>query len=118
MRPGGLVSEVAYVAKRLLLLWLLAAFVCGLALRFYFPGYLDPFVPFHLDHYIYIGMHAEGYGISRYFLYYPRPIAHLLIDLCGRLGVHGLLAPLYVLTFLNAALIALYLERVLHTRVG
>ena len=109
---------VVQAAKRLSLLWLLAAFVCGLALRFYFPGYLDPLVPFHLDHYIYIGMHAEGYGISRYFLYYPRPVAHILIDLCGRLGVYGLLAPLYVLTFLNAALIVQYLERVLNLRIG
>jgi hypothetical protein len=109
---------VVQAAKRLLLLSLLAAFVCGLALRFYFPGYLDPLVPFHLDHYIYIGMHAEGYGISRYFRYYPRPVAHILIDLCGRLGVYGLLAPLYVLTFLNAALIVLYLERILKVRIG
>jgi hypothetical protein len=106
-----------FEVRRLLLLWLVAAGVCVLALRFFFPGYLDPFVPFHLDHYIYLGMHAEAYGLDRYFLYYPRPIAHVLIDLCGRLGVRGLLVPLYILTWLNAALLVLYLERVMGERV-
>src|SRR5215831_18421857 len=104
-------------ARRLLLLWLCASAVCALALRFFFPGYFDPLIPFHLDHYVYIGMHSEGYGLDRYLFYYPRPVAHVLIDLCGRLGVRGLLAPLYLLTFFNAALCALFLERITNLRI-
>jgi hypothetical protein len=109
---------VRQVAARLLIFWLAAAAVCCCALRFIFPGYFDPLAPFHFDHYIYAGMHAEGYGLSRYILYYPRPVAHILIDLCGRLGARGLFAPLYALTWLNAALVALYLERVTKLRVS
>jgi hypothetical protein len=104
--------------RRLLLLWLTAALVCCVTLRFCFPGYLDPFVPFHLDHFSYIGMHVKGYGFGRYFLKYPRPVAHVLIDLCGRLGIHGLLVPLFLLTWLNAALLVLFIERVVAFRVA
>ncbi len=103
---------------RLLVLWLGAAVVCCFALRFFFPGYFDPLAPFHFDHYIYVGMHAEGYGLERYILYYPRPLAYILIDLCGRLGAHAVLAPLYVLTWLNATLVILYIERLTKSRVS
>src|SRR6266498_5295406 len=106
------------MAKRILPLWALAAGVCTLALLWCFPGYLDPFVPFHSDHYTYIGMHAEGYGFGRYFLYYPRPVSHVLIDLCGRLGVRGMLVPLFLLTWLNAALLAFFIERVARRRIA
>ncbi len=104
--------------RRLLLFWVTAAGVCCLTLRFCFPGYLDPFAPFHLDHFSYIGMHVKGYGFPRYFLKYPRPAAHVLIDLCGRLGVRGLLAPLFLLTWFNAALVATFAERISGTRVA
>jgi hypothetical protein len=103
---------------RLLLLSCGAAAVCCLALRFFFPGYFDPLAPFHFDHYIYVGMHSEGYGLLRYVLYYPRPVAHILIDLCGRLGPRGLLAPLYALAWLNAGLVVLYVERVTKSRIS
>jgi hypothetical protein len=111
-------TAVVSVAARLLVLWFGAAAVCCLALRFFFPGYFDPLAPFHFDHYIYVGMHAEGYGPLRYIFYYPRPVAHILIDLCGRLGPRGLFVPLYALTWLNATLVVLYLERVTKSRVS
>ena len=104
--------------RRLLLLWVTAALVCCVSLRFCFPGYLDPFVPFHLDHFSYIGMHVKGYGFGRYFLKYPRPVAHVLIDLCGRLGVRGLLVPLFLLTWLNAALLVMFVERLTGFRIA
>jgi hypothetical protein len=98
------VRFAAYVA--------LSAVVAGLSIRFFFPGYFDPFAIYHLDHYIYIGMGSRGYGFGVYFARYPRPIAHVLIDLCGRLGPRWLLMPVFVFSFVNAALLATYLERI------
>src|SRR5262249_20348765 len=104
---------------RLLGLVILAACVCALSLRLFFPGYLDPFAVYHVDHFIYIGMAHMGYGaILPYILSYPRPVAHILMHQCGLLGVHGLLVPLFLASFLNAALLALYLERATARRVA
>jgi hypothetical protein len=97
--------------KRFLLVLALGALVWTLLLRFYFPGYLDPFVPFHIDHYIYLGDSAEGYGLGRYIRTYPRPLGNVLFDLLGRLGIRGMLAPVFLLTLVNAGLLVGYLER-------
>jgi hypothetical protein len=105
------------VVARPFVFWLAAAAVCCLALRFVFPGYFDPLSPFHIDNYISAGMHAEGQGLARYILHYPRPVAYMLLDICGRLGPRGQFVPLYALTWLNATLVVLYLERVTNSRV-
>lgn len=97
--------------KRFLLILALGALVWTLLLKFYFPGYLDPFVPFHIDHYIYLGDSAEGYGLGRYIRTYPRPLGNVLFDLLGRLGIRGMLAPVFLLTLVNAGLLISYLER-------
>lgn len=98
-------------AKRFLLILALGALVWTLLLKFYFPGYLDPFVPFHIDHYIYLGDSSEGYGLSRYIRTYPRPLGNALFDLLGRLGIRGMLAPVFLLALVNAGLFLAYLER-------
>ena len=97
--------------KRFLLVLALGALIWTLLLKFYFPGYLDPFVPFHIDHYIYLGDSAEGYGLGRYIRTYPRPLGNVLFDLLGRLGIRGMLAPVFLLTLVNAGLLVTYLER-------
>jgi len=103
-RASPLVRFLVYLA--------LSAVVAGLSIRFFFPGYFDPFAIYHVDHYIYIGMGSRGYGFWVYFARYPRPIAHVLIDLCGRLGPRWLLMPVFVFSFVNAGLLAIYLERI------
>ena len=90
----------------------LAAIVAFLSFRFFFPGYFDPFAIYHSDHYIYLGMGAHHWPLSRYFALYPRPVAHVIIDFCGRLGPRGLLVPIFLLSIFNAALICLYIERI------
>ena len=96
----------------------LAAIVASLSFRFFFPGYFDPFAIYHIDHYIYMGMSAHHYPLSRYFALYPRPIAHLVIDLCGRLGPRGLLVPTFLLSIFNAALLCLYIERITRRKIA
>jgi hypothetical protein len=97
--------------KRFLLILSLGALIWALLLRFFFPGYLDPFVPFHIDHYIYLGDSGQGYGLGRYIRTYPRPLGNVLFDLIGRLGIRGMLAPVFLLTLVNATLLITYLER-------
>jgi hypothetical protein len=96
----------------------LGALVWALLLRFYFPGYLDPFVPFHIDHYIYLGDSGQGYGLGRYIRTYPRPLGNVLFDLIGRLGIRGMLVPVFVLTLINATLLITYLERLTRRRIS
>ena len=83
-----------------------------LILRYYFPHYLDPFVPYHNDHYVYLGNSAEPYSITRYILFYPRPLGNLLFDLIGRLGIRGMLVPVFVMVLANMCLLISYIERV------
>ena len=89
----------------------LGAAVWILLLRSFFPGYLDPFVPFHMDHFSYLGESADGYGLMRYIWYYPRPLGFVILDLLGRLGTRGMLVPVFALTLVNAALLIRYVER-------
>ena len=115
---SGSISSLPSVAarhwpsvQRFLLIMALAAIIWALLLKFFFPGYLDPFVPFHIDHYIYLGDSGDGYGLDRYIRLYPRPIGNVLFDLLGRLGIRGMLVPVFFLTLVNAALLITYLER-------
>ena len=96
----------------------LAAIVAALSFRFFFPGYFDPFAIYHSDHYIYMGLSARHWPLSRYATEYPRPVAHLIIDFCGRLGPRGLLVPIFLLSIFNAALLALYIERVTGRKIA
>lgn len=89
----------------------LGAAVWTLLLTFFFPGYLDPFVPFHTDHFSYLGESADGYGLMRYIWYYPRPLGFVILDLLGRLGTRGMLVPVFALALVNAALLIRYVER-------
>lgn len=104
--------------KRFLLILAFGAVVWALLLRFYFPGYLDPFVPFHIDHYIYLGDSGQGYGLGRYIRTYPRPLGNVLFDLLGRLGIRGMLAPVFLLALVNAGLLITYLERLTHRAIS
>lgn len=97
--------------KHFLLILALGGAVWVLLLRFFFPGYLDPFVPFHVDHFIYLGDSADGYGLMRYIRYYPRPLGNIIFDLLGRLGTRGMLVPVFALTLVNGALLIRYVER-------
>lgn len=97
--------------RRFLLLSLLGAAIWALILRFFFPNYFDPTVPFHPDHLIYLGDSAEGYGLMRYIEHYPRPLGNAIFDLLGRLGIRGMLVPVFLLTLANGTLIILYIER-------
>jgi len=96
----------------------LSAIVASLSFRFFFPGYFDPFAIYHKDHYLYLGMSARHWPLSRYFVYYPRPVAHLLIDFCGRLGPRGLLFPIFLFSIFNAALLCLYIERITGRKIA
>ena len=96
----------------------LSAIVASLSFRFFFPGYFDPFAIYHKDHYLYLGMSARHWPLSRYLVYYPRPVAHLLIDFCGRLGPRGLLFPIFLFSIFNAALLCLYIERITGRKIA
>lgn len=109
--PKTRTLAVESTGKRFLLIFGLGAVVWVLLMRFFFPGYLDPFVPFHLDHFASLGQSAEGYGLMRYIWYYPRPLGYVICDLMGRLGTRGMLVPIFVLTLVNAALLIRYVER-------
>jgi hypothetical protein len=109
--PGVRVPEVESTGRHWLVMLGLGAVVWTLLLRFVFPGYLDPFVPYHLDHFASLGQSAEGYGLMRYISYYPRPLGFVICDLMGRLGTRGMLVPIFALTLVNAALLIRYVER-------
>jgi hypothetical protein len=111
MATGTAALETESAGRHFLVILGLGAAVWILLLRFFFPGYLDPFVPFHVDHFKYLGASAEGYGVMRYIRLYPRPIGNLIFDLLGRLGTRGMLVPVFALTLLNAALLIRYVER-------
>jgi len=111
-QPGTVNGFRAIPLVRFLVYLALSAVVAGLSIRFFFPGYFDPFAIYHLDHFGYVGMSSLGYGFWPYIAKYPRPIGYVLIDLCGRLGPHWVLMPLFVFSFVNAALLATYLERI------
>ena len=96
----------------------LGAIVASLSFRFFFPGYFDPFAIYHKDHYIYLGMSARHWPLSRYFVFYPRPMAHLIIDFCGRLGPRGLLFPIFLFSIFNTALLCLYIERITGRKIA
>ncbi len=96
---------------RVLLLTGLTAVIAGLSYRFFFPGYFHPLAIYHEDHFVYVGMAARGFGLLPYLQQYPRPIAHILLDLCGRLGMYYVLAPVFAASFLNTALVITFLER-------
>ncbi len=95
-----------------------AALVALLSYWFFFPGHVNPFAIYHIDHYVYQGMSVPRYGLLVYFEKYPRPVAHVLIDLCGRLGPYGLLIPVFLVSFVNAGLLATYVERLTQRRVS
>jgi hypothetical protein len=98
-------------SRHFLFILALGATLWVLLLGFFFPGYLDPFVPFHIDHFDYLGQSAQGYGFMRYIQHYPRPLGYVIFDLIGRLGTRGMLIPVFALTLLNAALVIRYVER-------
>ena len=110
--------NIAKPLPRLALFFLIAAVIAALSYRFFYPGYLNPFAIYHIDHFVYMGMSAHGYGVLVYFEKFPRPIAHVLIDLCGRLGPHGLLAPIFIVSLINIGLVALYVERLLQRNIA
>jgi hypothetical protein len=60
-----------------------------LTLRFLFPGYLHPLVPFHSDFYHYTGMAVVSLPA---IAAYPRPVAFLFMRLLGTFGLQGLMA--------------------------
>lgn len=109
--PKARAPEAESTRKHFLLILALGAAVWILLLRFFFPGYVDPFVPFHMDHFSYLGESADGYGLMRYIWYYPRPLGFVILDLLGRLGTRGMLVPVFALTLVNAALLIRYVER-------
>ena len=109
--PQARTPEAESTRKHFLLTLALGAAVWILLLRSFFPGYLDPFVPFHMDHFSYLGESADGYGLMRYIWYYPRPLGFVIFDLLGRLGTRGMLVPVFALTLVNAALLIRYVER-------
>lgn len=116
--PRTRTLAVESTGKHFLLILALGAVVWILLLTFFFPGYLDPFVPFHMDHFAALGQSAEGYGLMRYIWYYPRPLGFVLLDLLGRLGTRGMLVPIFALTLVNAALLIRYVERLTARFVG
>jgi len=109
--PKARAPEAESTRRHFLLILGLGATVWTLLLSFFFPGYLDPFVPFHVDHFSVLGQSADGYGLMRYIWYYPRPLGFVILDLLGRLGTRGMLVPVFALTLVNAALLIRYVER-------
>lgn len=117
-RPNDLVSNDLSSSKYVsfVFYFLIATLVWALSVLA-FQGQFNPLGVYHLDHYGYVGMHAEGYGMYRYVKVYPRPVAHIIIDLCGRLGIHWLLAPVFAIALANAALAATLVERIVKIKI-
>ncbi|HKP03520.1 MAG TPA: hypothetical protein VJU77_09200 [Chthoniobacterales bacterium] len=109
--PNVRAPQARSIRRHFLLILGLGSTVWILLLIFFFPGYLDPFVPYHVDHFSILGESADGYGLMRYIRYYPRPIGFIITDLIGRLGTRGMLVPIFALTLVNAALLIRYVER-------
>jgi drug/metabolite transporter superfamily protein YnfA len=112
-RPSG------WSPARGIWLSLVAAIVGAICLALHFPGYFDPFAVYHTDHFAYVGLHHEGAGaVLRYLRDYPRPFGYMLLHQSGRLGIDGVLAPVFAAGVLNVALAALYVERITRRRVA
>jgi hypothetical protein len=109
--PKARAPEASSTRRHFLLILGLGSTVWTVLLIFFFPGYLDPFVPFHVDHFSVLGESADGYGLMRYIRYYPRPLGFMISDVIGRLGTRGMLVPIFALTLVNAALLIRYVER-------
>jgi len=84
---------------------------------FFLDHKFDPLAFYHNDHYAYVGLHTDGYGMSRYFKLYPRPFGYVILELCGRLGIHWLFAPLFIFAVANAALAATLVERLIGKKI-
>jgi len=116
-KPAGAASAGDQIIRLAVLTAMSAIASVGILVLF-FPGYLAPSQPFLPDHFEYLAMPREGYGLGRYIVSYPRPLAHILIDLCGRLGLNYMLLPIYAGTIANAVLLIFYVERLMKRRVA
>jgi hypothetical protein len=102
-------------------LFILLAFVVhAVVLKFIFPGYYSPLYPHHSDFYIPAAFaHAPGEYYSFYSLFFwPRPIYLIVAKCFGYLGIHGGIACIISLVFINCALSALFIKRVLNLTIN
>src|ERR1043165_4596555 len=99
--PKTRALEARSTRRHFLLILGLCSTVWIALLIFFFPGYFDPFVPFHVDHFSVLGESADGYGLMRYVKYYPRPLGFMISDVIGRLGNRGMLVPIFALTLVH-----------------
>ncbi|HTU83871.1 MAG TPA: hypothetical protein VMF61_17235 [Candidatus Acidoferrales bacterium] len=95
---------------RLATFLVLAAVAWALALRFIYPGYIPPFVPFHSDEYQGVDLAHLGLGAGD-LLGWPRPLAFLTFFLAGHLGLTGSLVFYTLLTLFDLALAMTIFER-------
>lgn len=110
------INRITTGILRFALFFSIAAAVWALSVLFIYHK-LDPFAVYHNDHYAYVGLHTDGYPMTRYVKFYPRPLAHIIIDLCGRLGIHWLFAPLFMFAIANATLVAILVERIIGKKI-
>ncbi len=89
--------------------WFAAAIVVYLfVLKFVFPGAIRPLSPYHSDFYIPPGL--TFYSVWQ-VLHFPRPAGFLLVQLAGRLGLHGWILVFILIALLNVVAVVRLSER-------
>lgn len=99
------------------MLFVIAAIVHGLVLRFIFPGYYDPLWPLHSDFYLPAEIANSPASIFSYVTW-PRPTGMFFFALIGKFGIHGSLAAIIFLAMLNAVVTAFLVKKLLTINFG
>lgn len=86
--------------------------VHALVLALVFPGYYDPLWPHHSDFYIPAAF-ANGTELPGDYPIPPRPVGVLLLYAAGHLGIRGAIAFTLAVTFVNCAVTATAVRRIL-----
>ena len=84
-------------------LFVIAAVAYFFCLQVAFPGYFHPLYPHHDDFYFPPGLSYDGHTLGEK-LQWPRPLGFFAMEALGKLGLHGYLFVLVVVTLANAGL--------------
>jgi drug/metabolite transporter superfamily protein YnfA len=110
------INRITTGLLRFALFFSIAALMWALSVLFIYHKF-NAFAVCNNDHYGYVGLHTDGCPMTRYLKLYPRPLGYIILDLCGRLGIHWLFAPLFIFAIANAALVATLVERLVDKKI-
>lgn len=93
---------------------ILAVVVHALVLRFIYPGYYSPLIPFHPDCYMPAALANSSEATYTGFFTAPRPITYDFMKLIGIFGIYGSIACVIALVCVNISLGFLLIKRILN----